>query len=350
MTDPFATTTDITVVKKWGEVHNGRYHMPPVDEMQAYLPGYDGKHKPRGYMRTTNLVSAYSDQRALQEWQIEMGLRGLAERFDLYERLKMMPEDATRKDYVKFFEQAKEVAKADEGARRGTARHDMMQLWLERGIGRGTPDMLSQLDAFHEAERAHYLKSVVGLTERIVVCEPLECSGRFDDVVKDYTTGELKIRDLKTQKAFWSVLEVRAQLAVYANATAMWDDKQCCYVNPPRMSLESGIIFWMPTKMPESGPLVSVLEVDLVAGWKTAERAYEVVKDRSEARSKQALTTLARAVPLPTVELYARLLRDVETIEQGSALVREATERGVWCAELAAVARASADRLAPVGS
>lgn len=354
--DPFANPSEVKPAKRglaevpWGSVPEGvgRYKLPP-NVPEAWEPGYDGKWVSRGWMRTTNLVGAYVDTRALHQWEVEMGLKGLADRHDLYEELcTRFGPTSTREDYGKLFERAKDAAKAGAARDRGTLRHEMVEQWITTGQAQGSPLMLLQLAAFREALRRHCLMPVPEYTECLIINDEVGCAGRFDTANRCLLSGDLHIGDLKSKRRhFFTLLEARAQLAVYAHATAVWDTGRLCYVEPPPFNREVGHIFHMPVDGdPDTGePVVFVLELDLVKGWETARFARKIVDDRSEAKSKLSLAGARRPLPIPTVELYARWLSEVEVLEEGSRLVQEAQDIGVWCAELEAVAAAAARRL-----
>lgn len=355
---PFAVSSqlpDAKPPKVWGNVYNGRYHLPPVDSKTGaeWEPGYDGPHRPKGWMRMSNVISAYVDQKALQEWQDEQALRGFAAFPHLYERLTVMDSEAPRWKWVRLAEDARALAGANIASERGTARHDMLETWLTTGREQGTTQMLAQLEEVRLAFRDHLFRPVPELTERVIVNEEVQAAGRFDGGVVDLQTGELLVDDLKSKRRqFWTMLEVRAQLAGYARATAMWDADRLCYVDPPRFSQERGVVIHMPVdgnpdeESPDFGkPCVLLMDADLEKGWVTAKRAFEVVKDRAEAKSVGALRCVRQLPALSDVERYAVLLAAVETPAEGSALVQEILGRDLWCAELEQVARESVERM-----
>ena len=316
------------------------------------------KHQPRGWMRTSNLAGALSDTRALSEWEQRVMLTGFRERPDLYAELSVLTPDADGKlpkgELDKILVRAKTAGKGDAASIQGTAQHKVLETRLLTGELIGTPAMRAYQLALETLLREHHLVLKSELTERIVVNDEVKCAGRFDAALTDRLTGLLHIADLKTkQGAFWSLLEPRAQLAIYANATAMWDAKGASYVDMPAFDRAIGIVMHIPqggptwdaesasyTDMPE------LLNMDLAKGWRTALRAYEIVCDRSEARSTAALRDAVRPHPgLPTVERYARLLMTVDTPADGSALIAEITGRGMWCGELEQCARDRADQI-----
>lgn len=326
------------------------------------LPNRDGSHHPGGWMRVSNLAAALSDQRALMIWEAERILLGFRARPDLLDELTVMDVYAMepavlRKELARLVDRAKEYARADEGARRGNARHTMVHRWHEAGVESGTPAMRAQLSSYREILDAHGLVAVPGLQERVVIIEELNAAGRFDTALYDkINDGKIRIGDLKTQRAFWSLMEVRAQLAMYAHADALWDEERSCYVEAPDFDQELGHVMWMPKDRPEDWPAdhaydVQVLDIDLVKGWSTARRAFEICQDRSEAKSAATLRGMFRPLPagvsvvMRSVETYAARFLECSTLEDGSRLVAEARADGLWGPELADAARRAAERI-----
>jgi hypothetical protein len=295
-------------------------------------------------------------------WEAERILLGVRARPDLVDELSVMnvyemDPGILRKELARLVERAKEYARADEGARRGRARHDMVEHWHTTGTEVGTPAMRAQLRSYREILDAHGLRAVPGLQERVVIIESLNAAGRYDTGLEDTLNGgPVRVGDLKTQRAFWSLMEVRAQLAMYAHADAMWDEERECYVDAPAFDLDLGHVMWMPKDRPEDWPIdhaydVQVLDLDLRKGWATAQRAYEIVQDRSEAKSAATLRGMFRPLPvgasvaLVSIETYAARFAACETLTDGSRLVEQARADGLWGPELSECALRAAERI-----
>jgi hypothetical protein len=112
------------------------------------------------------------------------------------------------------------------------------------GLGYAHRDAATRraLVLYQEALKRHQLVAVEGMQERIVLVEELEACGRIDNVLEDRNALELDLRvrpeaagpgnqgplyvaDLKTQRRFWTWLEIKAQQACYNHAVAMWDGR-----------------------------------------------------------------------------------------------------------------------------
>lgn len=351
--DPFAVSSEVVAVKveqPLGAVgKNGRYRLPAYDNPNAWIAGYAGKQRPWGWARTTNIIGAYVDTRALGLWENRTAWRGLLARRDLLEELETLA-DPTDEQLNDLFERAKVAGKGNVAAARGSLRHDELELWITEGRRSQSARIRAQLDVVQAEFARHLLRPIPDLTERIVVNTGVDCAGKFDGALYDMLNDVLMIDDLKTKKRhFWTLLELRAQLAVYAYADAMWDPVKACYVPMPPVSRQVGIVIHMPVDgAVDSGePAVHLIEVDLVKGWETARRARQCYDDRAEAKGAGALAAAFRKAPdLNTVEAYAARLRCCESLTEGSALYAEIVAKGgLWCAELADEARVTAYRL-----
>jgi len=336
--DPFALP-DFKPERDPASPHRGRY----------WLPNLDGSKHPGGFMRVSNLVSAYSDQFALRVWELGEVLKGLEISSELYGALVQarpasMPKDDLRAWVEEFIEHAKEASGGNEGSNFGTQRHASVET-AHAGLPTGHLDAGTRrhLALYASALERNDLTALPGMQERVVLVEALEVCGTMDNVLHDRRTGEHVIGDLKTQRRFWTWLEIGAQLATYAHGDAVWDRERGCWMDMPRVSQDVAMVLWMP----RGQWFVDVHEVDLRKGWVTAQRAYEVVKDRQEAKSvKGGRAWLRSAPPATVVEQYAARFAAVDSFPEGRELVAECRREGVWCAVLAQSAQDARDRLA----
>lgn len=337
--DPGAATAsaeaDSAVGKTFGERYRGRYHMP-------LLPGENGTKSggdwvPWGVQSATNLAGSLVESRALGEWERERCQIGLSLDPALYERQAFAVRRECRRidltdpahrladvapelkaELTLIHEEAKKRAGGDQAARQGTNRHDV---WEERGRSGllfGTPDVNAQVERLEELLAKHHLERVPGLSERVVRNTTLAAAGRFDDVLrttrdiewpKQSVTGETYVpcngripagtflmADLKTKRrAYYSWLEVRIQIAVYATAEWMLtnynpDDmaqgRVPLYALGPKhhVSQEWGVVLWMPA----DGGEPQLKRVNLRKGFAHALLARQVCDARSEAKNVAA--------------------------------------------------------------
>jgi hypothetical protein len=216
--------------------------------------------------------------------------------------------------------EARERCGANMAATRGTALHNGWEhrapIELEPGM---TPEAGSALFSDVPQEGAMFvaletllrragLERVPGLQERVVRHVELNAAGRFDDVLRTtrdiewpaaigynierIPAGTMLMADLKTKRdRFWSWLEVRIQLAVYATAEWMLDmckhphgvEHDAHYVPGPKhhVSQQWGVVLHMP----QDGASPALKRVNIQAGLRAARLARAVCDERSEGKS-----------------------------------------------------------------
>lgn len=355
MEDPFATGDDIAGValmaKRNAIISAGRYRLPDLD----------GSKKTGGWQRVTNLVKAITDQFSLRVWEIEQIMIAVHVDADAVLRdLRLTLAAVQGKDYPtrraeieEFVNRCKDISGGNEGAKFGNARHELVEA-DHLAIPAAMPDSFARehLSLFKSALLRNELERVPGLAERRVVIPEFDAIGTLDAVLIDLRTKGLHIGDLKTQKKFWTWLEIAAQLACYARAVAMWEPagtanpREGRWVDMPKVSLDVAHVLWMPKEHPSGVPAVDVYEVDIQAGYKTAQLAREVVLDRRGGKSAKKPRAWLREAPSVTeTERYAARFAAVSTREEGAALVKECKEKRVWNVILAEEAQTAAKRL-----
>ncbi len=352
--DPFADPGEILQARREEIITAGRYRLPDRHD----------NPKKGGWQRVTNLVGAYSDQYGLRVWEIAKVLEGVKNAPHLVRLIQSTPFEkmtkAQRREWVEnFVERAKEVTDANDGAKFGNLRHAQAEAHEEGELPRAMPDAYARqhFSLYRSAMVRHRLRAVAGMQERRVLVEDLEAVGTLDNVLEDLASTLLGVGDLKTQKRFWTFLEISAQLACYANAVAMWEPSEAGgragrWVDMPKVRTDIAYVLWMPRQAvnpeeePDWQPHVDVYEVDIEAGWRSAKLAHQIVKDRAAGKSKKKPRAWLRdAPPITDVERYAARFAAVETPAEGSALVAEAKRVGVWCEVLADEARAARERI-----
>lgn len=203
-------------------VVRGRYNFPAP-------PGYTMPKGARGFMRMTNLASAFSDQKRLQAWRERMIMLGLrtSEGEVLYDELMAENLDALDEREAKallesYADRIADAAGAGHGARRGTARHLMMQVFQETGVLTGHRTMRLQHHSLMQALEEHMLEPLPGWSERRVCNGALGTIGTLDLGVRCLLTGQVGILDLKTQRRFWTYQEIAGQQWGYDSAGWTW--------------------------------------------------------------------------------------------------------------------------------
>jgi hypothetical protein len=198
----------------------GKYKYPPP-------PGITPPKGHRGWMRMTNLAGAFSDQKALQdwlEWKTFMGLRtvdGLLYDEWMAEPVETMTAEAQKALTKEYGEKARSAAGADAAARRGSARHKMMDTYIRTGYETGTRSMQAQRVS---AMRALDAAGFDVMETEFLVWHPLAggVMGRSDAKVLCRATGQVGILDWKTQARFYTWQNTAGQLYGYDSAPWLW--------------------------------------------------------------------------------------------------------------------------------
>ena len=304
--------------KRYGEVHNGRYHMP-------LLPGEQGPKDgspwvSRGCMRMTNLVGAAEDTRALSIHEQAAMLIGLARSEELYEELVLMfgqleadgvNVDATNlRDHqeVKFKlagatfgdsrdddsigGRAKRAARTGVAAAKGSLRHLAWEHFCGTGNLIGTKAVQESTVRTAELLAEGGLRIVPELQERVVRNVALGAVGRFDNVLFQPSRRRLVMADLKTKvNQFFSRMALDAQLAGYARAEHMLTaDGQGYEWGPVKyVDQEEAVVMHVPS----DGSPATLERCDLEYGWRVCLNAKEAIELRSIGKAQE---THARAM------------------------------------------------------
>lgn len=318
-----------------------------------------------GRQRVTTLVKAIGDARALDLWHQRQLLYGLVVRPDLYDltcatvaTLKDGDPAVLKKALEELSTRILIAAGADAGATLGTAFHgfteaqDLGLMHYARKIWHG------KLANYATGLQAQALEVHREYVERIIVVERYGLAGKTDRFLWDAVAAVLRIVDLKSQKKFWTWLEISAQLAAYAMADAMWDRARRCFVQVPPIAQDFGVVAWMPVAHPdgldgfgepgaEDG--VDFFNVDLEKGREALELCHKVDRMRSDAKSARQTWGLLRPAPhLAAVEAFAARLDSVGSPAEGSAVWAEVVKAGLSeDAALVEVAQEVATRFLP---
>ena len=232
---------------------------PPRDRRGRYLIPDPVTGETRPYTRATNFAKLASDTFGLTAWQIRKVVEGLAARPDLVLAASALS-SADTKALDGIAKAAKEHAGGSTGATIGTALHTLTEK-VDRGE---TPAVAAPYDA----DLAAYTASLAaaGLTilpewiEQVVAVPELEVAGTLDRIVRT-ADGRLVIADLKTGRTL-PFGEIAIQLALYANASFVFDHVAGELHPMPDVDRAVGLVFHMPA----GSGRCEVIEVDIAAG------------------------------------------------------------------------------------
>ena len=271
----------------------GRYRFPPP-------PGVE---RPRGgsWRRTTNLVKAFSDQYKLQLWLERMTLLGLLVNDGLLfdelaaSGIEYLPSDVQDKALRDWAEKARTAVGADKGARKGTARHNVLEHYIMAGEVIGHRRMHVQMQELIEVMDRKDFEFLPDSAEDYV-WHPAAGGvvGRRDARFLCRRTGQVGTIDLKTQKKFWTYQEHAGQQFIYDVAPWIWDGPLSdegrwipqaigTYLGReggPCPGKPAALLIHMPSK-PVGAP-VELHEIDLEYGARVVAQAERIVALRAE--------------------------------------------------------------------
>lgn len=309
--------------------------------------GWYRDHEGHEYRRVSTLVKEVeTDRYNLDQWMLRQVAEGLALRDDLVLAVKAMGrpdpiEGWSREDKAKLggiVKDAMNAAKQADGARKGTALHDLTER-LDRGeaiesVVRGLPEATARTLRAYEFLRRENVWQTIEI-ERTVVCDELEVAGTFDRVERltgltallgpgscQYGDscpdvglpghGDSVIADVKSEAQPWlNGLHIAPQLAIYSRARRMWiptGGMVTVKIAGEDRQIADGRYVPAPCVRQDVGVVVHVLDgaaepyfVNLAEGWEAAVAAYEQANRKSRAKRE-----LGRAgawfVPMPNVK------------------------------------------------
>lgn len=172
------------------------------------------------YSRATTISKVLDDTSNLEKWSGRMVALGLTARPDLLALVSAAEADDKRalNDIV---ERAKEAGGATARRDLGTALHSILEKSWTPGY-EPPATYAADVVAVHRALAEAGLTVVEGMAERVIVHDDLRIAGTFDLMVAD-ADGQHYIADIKTGSSVtYGGLGFACQLAIYANATALY--------------------------------------------------------------------------------------------------------------------------------
>lgn len=242
---------------------------PKRDRYGRYLLPDPETGKDRAWTRATTLSSAIADTYGLTRWQMRMVAKGLGMRTDLLALAAAAHVD-DKQTLDRVAEDAKEAAGSSAGANAGTALHSFTEA-ADRGEDPQVPPPWdADVAAYRQALDEHGVKTHPEWVERITICPQYNVAGTLDRIVT-LPDGRWVIGDVKTGKDLsYSWPEIAIQLALYANATHVWNGDG--WDKMPVLDPSEAVVMWLPVGKARC----ELFTVDTVAGWEMAEIAFRV--------------------------------------------------------------------------
>lgn len=267
------------------------------------------------WTRVTTINKCIADMHNLERWKQRQAVRGVALRADLLAlaaSVNSLPSDdpqakETLNDVVK---QAQAAAGSSSGANLGKALHTATEQ-LDRGTALRQISLPEPYDrdlyAYDQARRAAGMVTKPEHIERVVVIPSLRVAGTLDRLT--FWRGGRRIKDVKTGQSAdeFGQLELAVQMALYANASYMWNLDTQQYEPMPEVEKDWGILAHLPAGQGRA----AFHPVNIAAGWDAALVAHEVHSMRKEAKTLVGVAfDLPATLPAAAIVAHASATQD----------------------------------------
>lgn len=238
------------------------------DRYGRYVLPHPDTRVEQGWTRVTTLAKSASDTFNLDRWGLRMAMKGLMQRPDLQALVAATPMD-DRDKLNKLGDDAKEAAGSKARANLGTALHKFSET-VDRdpsALATVGDAWIGDITAYRDALQEHGFEIVPEYIERICIAPEVDAAGTFDRILR-LPSGELVIGDLKTGEDLqYGWLEIAIQLAVYANAVALWNRDKEEWEPMPEVSKTKAVVMHLPVGKNEC----TLYWVNIKAGWQGAQ-------------------------------------------------------------------------------
>ena len=310
----------------------GRYRVPhPVS----------GRVMP--WTRATTFAKTISDTYTLNMWGRRMTMLGLVQRPDLFALAAQCKDPTEDKDKLNSIaEKAAEHAGSKSAANLGTALHGFTESH-DRGESPFVPEPWDRdLAAYRAALSDLGITVMPGMIERLIVVEMYSVAGTLDRIVQlpfpcQVCGRDQAIGDVKTGRTLeYGWVEIAVQLALYANADAIFDKARKRFEPMPKVCPHTALVFHLPVAAAQC----TVYDVDIASGWALAQLCQDVRlarrrKDLAVPRVKTTTLDPGAGGPAVLTEAPPSLADQIDaarTVEELSALW--AAHRPEWTAAL----------------
>jgi hypothetical protein len=319
-------------------IKNGRYQIADP---------FTGEKK--SWTRASNFGKTIVDTFKLNEWHVRTSVEGFLMRPDLAEKYRRTMENFTgstadKREQNRLCKMAADAAGAKKGARLGTLVHNVTEEF-DRGNFPIIPDNVRQgVLSYLDVMTAHGFKPIPHLIEKVIVCgkDGVNCAGRFDrglefigETNEFFRTGQLLVGDVKTAKNIgYSWLEVVQQLAIYANASHIYDHATKTFEPFPTMNLQWALVMSVPAET----QVCELFRVDIEQGWELCKLNLLVRQGRRSKGLAFRLDSPNRLAATDTNEVldWSARIDKAMCVADLSAIFESAYRKGEWTDELEA--------------
>jgi hypothetical protein len=242
----------------------------PRDQWGRYkLPGPDGTEQ--SWTRATTFAATLAEQYGLSIWHQRQVVWGMSRRPDLLTMASTISGPEDKKALGEIVDEAHIAAGTKAKANRGTAIHLAIAA-AERGAWEQVPEELRpHVAGYLEAMRAGGLVILPEYIERTVIVRQYGVAGTFDNLVR-CPDGKLRVSDKKTGRMDYSDTEFSVQMALYANADAIFNYDTGRYEPMPEVEKDYAILAVID---PATGK-TELQRINIEWGWVWARTCAEV--------------------------------------------------------------------------
>jgi hypothetical protein len=273
---------------------------PRRDRWGRYLLPDPVTGEERAWTRATTLANTLSDPWGLVDWKLRMAVKGVATRDDLRALAAALPLDTGKKQLNEVAQDAIEYAGGSSGRNMGTALHEWTAQWDRDEAPEVPPPWDRDLMAYDAALGRHGIKVWPDAVEQIVCLPDLGVAGTLDRIV--HWPPEGYIADVKTGADLsYSWLEIAVQLALYANAPWIWNERAEEWEAKGAVNTTQGLVMHLPVGQARC----DLFWVDLEIGWEAVTLAVDVRewRKRKDISRPFGVDLLGRSPVQPVLDL-----------------------------------------------
>jgi hypothetical protein len=330
----------------------GRYRLPDPDT-----------GKDVSWTRVTTIVGTLEDRYHLERWEKRKVLEGVVyDRGLVSQAAQIFQEhgpDPRLQDAKKALDnlakQAIDTAGAHKGADTGTALHaiteDLNQGREDVAWGRAVElGLEANMTAYRDTLRREEITVLPEFMERIVCIPSLKAVGRLDNLVREAGADLMRVFDLKSQATLdFGAMKIAAQLAMYVNASAMFNEDTWEWEEMPAVDRSVGTVCWLPVLEGEDAKVCQLYDVDLEWGWRIAKASFQARKWRSVKPLTLRTPRRPVAVPSPAAQMdlsptkmgldWEAMFRQAKDIEELRRTGEECRDAGALTVKLKELGR-----------